>query len=242
MPSAVIALPSKTKINKCGALLQQHVDPVSGRVRAPRTDEALEAVEVVNLFRSAHSYPLTKVQMGVRSMMRTLECELPPTQRLKRFDRIVRKLSRMQNSSLARLQDVGGVRAVCSDPDEAKRVLTRLQSQWGEAIVKTTDYVANPQDTGYRAVHLIVRRDDRLIEVQIRTRRQQFWADAVESADSRRGLTLKDGTGPAEMMNYFALSGEVIYRQEYEVPLDEELVSRFQAARSAVVAAGYYRQ
>ena len=42
------------------------------------------------------------------------------------------------------------------------------------------DYVAKPKPTGYRAMHVVVQQHDRLVEIQLRTYRQNVWADEVE--------------------------------------------------------------
>lgn len=86
-------------------------------------------------------------------------------------------------------------------------------------------------------------RDERAIEVQLRTRGQQQWAEAAEAADARlgtRGVNLKDGDAPPEMLEYFQVAGELIYRREYGLPLASDLIDRFDAARGAVVQAKYY--
>ncbi|MEH3033648.1 MAG: hypothetical protein PGN07_06335 [Aeromicrobium erythreum] len=96
---------------------------------------------------------------------------------------------------------------------------------------------------GYRAQHIIVVRNGRAIEIQLRTQGQQEWADAVEAADTRwgfRGVNLKDELGPEELKEYFRVAAEMIYRREFGVPVDTALMDEFDDARDAVVAAGYY--
>lgn len=122
------------------------------------------------------------------------------SQRLKRMPRLIRKLDRKEGSKLARLEDIGGCRAVLATGQELERVHRRLKKRWAGQIVRERDYIAEPKSTGYRAVHLVVLRDERRIEVQLRTTSQQAWADAIERADARLGMTLKDGEGPAEMV------------------------------------------
>lgn len=169
-------------------------------------------------------------------------------QRLKRVPRIVRKLQRTVGSesgrtALARLEDIGGVRAILRDGGELDRVRLRLERRWGSSFRRQRDYIKNPKDIGYRAVHLVVVRDDCAIEIQLRTRGQQQWADAAEAADARhgpRGVNLKDNEAPVEMLEYFSAAGEVIYHREYGIAMSSELTRRFDAARRAVIAAGYY--
>ncbi len=239
-----ILLPSKGEINRCGEFL-------AARVRHPppllqvqsEEEEALEhAIKVVSDFRAAHQYPLTKVTMGLRSMLNSEGARIVVSQRLKRLPRIVRKLVRMDGSNLARLEDIGGCRAVLEGRDELQRVLRRLRHRWGSQVVRERDYVTDPKEMGYRAIHLVVQRDERRIEVQLRTESQQRWADAVEKADARLKLNLKDGSGPAEMVEFFTAAAEVQHGYDYDMVVPDEALARLQAAREAVIRAGYYRR
>ncbi len=236
-------LPSKNQINKCGELVRG-----AWHDGVDASDADLErALTVIEAFRAAHSYPLVKVRLGLQSMIRTEIAHEAIGQRLKRVPRIVRKLHRTSQTStgttaLARLEDIGGVRAVLADGAELDRVRSRIERNWSKDFKRDPrDYIVNPKDIGYRAVHIVVKRDDRPIEVQLRTRGQQQWADAIEAADARLGMNLKDGNGPDEMIDYFGAAGEVIYRREYGLEIPSELRARFDAARGAVVAAGHYR-
>lgn len=79
---------------------------------------------------------------------------------------------------LGRMDDIGGCRAVLSDLDELQRVRDRYAN--APVMVRIKDYISEPKDDGYRAVHVIVKYDDRRIEVQLRTRIQHEWAFTVE--------------------------------------------------------------
>ncbi len=240
-------MPSKSQINKCGELVRQCI--YEGQEVDP--DVLDNALVVIRSFREAHAYPLVKVRLGLRSMIRTERAHEAIGQRLKRVPRIVRKLQRTASSptgrtALARLEDIGGVRAVLSDGPELDRVRQRIERNWSNVFARPPrDYIANPKAEGYRAVHLVVVRDGRAIEVQLRTRGQQQWADAAESADARltaRGVRLKDGDAPVEMLEYFSAAGEMIHRREYGLDISADLARRFTDARAAVVEAGYYRR
>jgi hypothetical protein len=231
-------LPSKSQINKCGKLLKR----VEHEGYAATAAEVASAYSVLEAFRGAHAYPMLKTRMGLASFCRTVGAREAVTQRLKRTPRIVRKLHRMPAMPLANLEDVGGVRAVLKDGPELDRVLDRIRRVWGNRVARERDYIAVPKDIGYRAVHLVVERDDRAIELQLRTQGQQEWAQAVENADDRLGLNLKDGSGPPEMIEYFSAAGEVIFLVEYAREIPPALTARLGKARQAVIEAGYYTQ
>lgn len=237
--------PSKSQINRCGELVRKYVYEQSDLAPAELND----ALRVITDFRAAHAYPLVKVRLGLRSMVSTEGATEVIGQRLKRVPRIIRKLQRTVDSptgrtALARLEDIGGVRAILRNGSELDRVRRRLEKNWRKSFRRERDYIAEPKDIGYRAVHYVVVRDDRAIEVQLRTRGQQQWAEAAEAADARlghRGVNLKDSEAPEVMLEYFRAAGELIYHREYGLELPSNLEDRFQVARDAVVDAGYYR-
>lgn len=237
--------PSKSEINRCGELVRK----VRYENHPLELDELDRAIEVISWFRAQHAYPMAKVRYGLTSMIRTERAEEVISQRLKRVPRIVRKLHRTVGSAtgrtaLARLEDIGGVRAILRDGPELERVRRRVERNWKSHFKRPArDYIAEPKAIGYRAVHFVVVRDGRAIEVQLRTRGQQEWADAAESADARlsdRGVNLKDSEAPDEMLEYFSAAGEVIFRREYGQDISFELTRRFNAARKAVIDEGYY--
>ncbi len=57
-------------------------------------------------------------------------------------------------------------------------------------------------------MHLVDRNRGRLIEVQLRTPRQDEWANAVEGA-AQRFPGLKTGGGPAALREFFAAASEI---------------------------------
>jgi len=82
-----------------------------------------------------------------------------------------------------------------------------------------------PAESGYRAVHVIVVRDGRRIEIQLRMPREHEWAVAVERTGIRLGIGLKEGEGPDDLKEYFRLAGQ---------GLSSSALSRTQRRRSAL--------
>ncbi len=74
------------------------------------------------------------------------------------------------------------------------------------------DYIAQPKSSGYRALHLIVRRMGFPIEVQLRTIGQDVWANRVEETGRQAGLDLKFGAGHERLNNIFLEMAELIAR------------------------------
>ena len=68
------------------------------------------------------------------------------------------------------------------------------------------------------------------------------WANAIETADTRFGLTLKDGVGPMSMVTYFALAAKQLQAQELGHTVDRATLEAFREARELVVHEGYYKK
>lgn len=125
--------------------------------------------------------------MGLRSRVATARCaQTEVSQRLKRTPTIIAKLRRGPHMELGRMADIGGCRAVLQDLDELARVRERYE-RIPNRVVRTKDYIEKPKPDGYRAVHIYVRYDARLVEVRLRTRVQHEWAYTVETIAARLG-------------------------------------------------------
>lgn len=82
------------------------------------------------------------------------------------------------------LNDVAGVRVICSFIDDIYTITEMLTSQTDITLVKLKDYIENPKPNGYRSLHLIIEVPvffaDRMrpmrVEVQIRTIAMDYWA------------------------------------------------------------------
>ena len=167
-----------------------------------------DAFTVAWTFRAEFQRPLTKVVMGLRSFTHTEEVAAFVAQRLKRMPTILDKLTRHPMMKLSRMQDIGGCRVIVEAGryDQIDLIRARMVLRdW--KIIEEYDYVTAPKPSGYRAIHVVVRRDDRLIEIQLRTAAQHRWAETVERLGSQTGFDLKDGDGPKELLLYLERAG-----------------------------------
>lgn len=165
-----------------------------------------EECAIVGRWRQMHAPPLVWISAALR---RRLDQSI--AYRLKRMPQIVEKLARAGAMDLARMQDVGGCRVVLDTRDDvtAAEIAITARAAPHYEVVRTSDYRNEGRpDTGYRALHVIVRREGMQLEVQLRTMRQHAWAEAVERAANRTGYRLKDGDGPPEIVEYFRVASE----------------------------------
>ena len=82
------------------------------------------------------------------------------------------------------LDDVAGIRVICSFVDDIYKVADMLTNQDDIKILSKKDYIRNPKKNGYRSLHLVVEipiflsneKKPMRVEVQIRTIAMDFWA------------------------------------------------------------------
>jgi len=87
-------------------------------------------------------------------------------------------------SAKENLNDIAGVRVICSYIDDIYMIEEFLTSQEDIKLLKRTDYIQNPKPNGYRSLHLVVAvpvslyksRENVKVEIQIRTIAMDFWA------------------------------------------------------------------
>jgi ppGpp synthetase/RelA/SpoT-type nucleotidyltranferase len=188
-------------------------------------ESLIEADAVIEWWRREHAYPLTKVNAKLRHYLAP-HGRPQVTQRLKKWPTIIYKLQRHPTMRLSAMQDIGGLRAVLQDQDGVDVVAGRLRRNWKSRLVADQDYVRQPKESGYRAIHLVVAQNRRRIEIQLRTPWQDMWAQSAEEDTARLGLGLKFGLGPDDLREYYRLMAEVVAAREQGMLADEGVVAR----------------
>lgn len=87
-------------------------------------------------------------------------------------------------SARTNLDDIAGVRVICSYIDDTRMIADLLTSQDDITLLRKADYINNPKPNGYRSLHLVVTvpvfllksTEHVKVEVQIRTIAMDFWA------------------------------------------------------------------
>ena len=142
-------------------------------------------------YRDTFEEPLREVSETIA----TFVDDAPIHSRLKRFETVVEKLRR-STSDLSRLEDIAGCRVVLPTMVEQRQVFDRIRATW--EVVRERDYQATPRD-GYRALHIVVRVQDRPVEIQVRTALEDLWANASEALAANIDPDIKYGGGPPEV-------------------------------------------
>lgn len=137
--------------------------------------------------------------------------------RLKSTSSILEKMRRQKvpmnlESLEENVNDVAGVRVICSYIDDIYKIAESLLKQDDITLISRKDYIAQPKENGYRSLHLVVQvpvffseqKRSMKVEVQIRTIAMDFWA---------------------------SLEHQLKYKQD--IPDQEEIVKRLKACAEA---------
>ena len=111
------------------------------------------------------------------------------TSRIKKPVSIAEKLRRMGcpltlKSVSENLNDIAGIRVICSFIDDIYMVAELLARQDDITVVRVKDYIQKPKPNGYRSYHMIVEvpvffsdgKRPMRVEIQLRTVAMDFWA------------------------------------------------------------------
>lgn len=234
----------------CDELNKSQVKKAGRNIRKGIGD--LEAAKkVIQNFRAAHAIPMTSIELLVSEHLKMLGIRKDAilVTRLKRLPTIISKLTRpsldgglSQNAiDITRMQDIGGCRVIVQN----KADLLKLNQSLDEADtfheVKTTEYLQQARDTGYRGIHKIFNYKNKVlndpnrnlrIELQIRTHKQNVWATGVEVIDILKQTTLKTEPLSAcpKWKQFFVLLSEYIAIIDGFVPKEQvskELAERY---------------
>jgi ppGpp synthetase/RelA/SpoT-type nucleotidyltranferase len=165
------------------------VDHLGDRLRSAETIEP-EDLAVLQELRRQFDTALASAQERITALLP----DARPTSRLKTVQTLVAKLKRQRTMNLSQVQDVAGLRIV-KDMDLAE------QDEMGADIAalfdksRIVDRRATPS-FGYRALHVVVWIDGRLVEVQLRTSLQDRWAQIVERLADYWGRQIRYGDPP----------------------------------------------
>ena len=200
-------LPSKGRINAVG-------EKIVGEPLSYSLLYSLQCYRLLRLFSlGGHLRSVTQFAGVYNSLI---------SARLKRIPSIIRKLRRSPKSRLSRIADIIGIRVVCGSLSETYRFMECISNL--DTFSKKNDYLHSPQETGYRAFHLILRKEEKVphnkvpfvfdVEIQVRSYLQHLWALTSESF----GEQVKEGGGSPQKRNYLLALSECIREIEEENP------------------------
>ena len=119
------------------------------------------------------------------------------------------------------LNDVAGIRVICSFPEDVYMLADALTKQDDIVLVQKKDYIKNPKPNGYRSLHLIVSvpiflaHEKRMmkVEIQLRTIAMDFWASLEHQLRYKKDVVFTKQMAD-ELYNCAELSAELDLRMD----------------------------
>lgn len=203
--------------------------------RYSRLSEAV--LETIDAFRSWHLFTLRVLQRVLEKVFHEQSGvdpgTAPITSRLKTSTAIVAKLQR-GTGSLPTMQDIAGARIVVPDLSSQDAATAVVRGIFDSDEISLKDSREDGDEHGYRAIHVVARMDGRIVEVQIRTRWQDRWAQVVEGIDAGVGKALKEqfdadpsevfdlkhGVGPDDLRTWLLAVSAEFRKADLGVPFE----------------------
>lgn len=166
-------------------------------------DQTVQLKELLMLYNSAIREVTTKLEilneeLSVRNERNPIEFI---TSRVKSPSSIIGKLQRKELSISLKnvaeyINDVAGVRVICSFIDDIYEIANMLIKQDDIKLLEVKDYIQNPKANGYRSLHLIIQvpvflseeKKEMKVEIQIRTMAMDFWASLEHDLKYKRDI------------------------------------------------------
>lgn len=175
---------------------------------------AQEALQKINNFQSVMMMYNCAIK-EVRTKFEVLNDELSASSnrnpiemiksRVKKPESIVNKLLRRNlpvdiGSIMENLNDVAGVRVICSFINDIYKIAQMFSGQDDITVLEVKDYIQNPKPNGYRSYHMIVEvpvffssvKQNIKVEVQLRTIAMDFWASLEHTMKYKKDVQNAD--------------------------------------------------
>lgn len=149
--------------------------------------------------------------------------------RIKSPESILEKLRRknlpLSLASVQRLNDIAGVRVICSFVEDIYMLADCLISQDDVTLIETRDYIKHPKKNGYRSLHLIIEtpiflhdeKRNMRVEVQLRTIAMETWANLEHKLRYKKNLDEKTQADISEKLLKCASICETLDTQMQDV-------------------------
>ena len=121
------------------------------------------------------------------------------------------------------IQDIAGVRVICSFQDDIYLLADCLLRQDDITLIRKKDYIKNPKASGYRSLHLIVEvpiflqneKRSMKVEVQLRTIAMDFWASLEHKLRYKKNIPPQEAELLAkELMDCACISSSLDLRMQ----------------------------
>ncbi len=205
--------------------MQELLGPGIGKISLERMQELNK---LMSYYRCAMMEVVTK--FNVLNEQFSLQFDRNPItgikSRLKTLPSILEKLERRGHpftleSIEENLNDVAGVRVICSFREDVRMLSEALMQQDDIILLERKDYIRNPKPNGYRSLHMIVsvpiflahEKKYMRVEIQLRTLAMDFWATLEHQLRYKKDFDLADSM-ERELFTCAHLSAELDERMD----------------------------
>lgn len=125
------------------------------------------------------------------------------------LDKLTRKGYPLTVESIEKnINDVAGVRVICTFPSDIYLLADALEKQDDVRILRRKDYIETPKDNGYRSLHLLIevpiflhdQKRSVKAEVQLRTISMDWWASLEHQIRYKKDFSVSEEIGH-ELLN-----------------------------------------
>ncbi len=149
---------------------------------------------------------------GIESPIESIKSRIKTPKSI--FDKLKRKGLPLTVESITKnLNDVAGVRIICSFVEDIYSIAEMLVAQDDIKLILYKDYIKRPKENGYRSLHLVVevpvffsdQKKPMRVEIQIRTIAMDFWASLEHQ------IHYKKVDGDSDMVQELKECADVIF-------------------------------
>lgn len=154
--------------------------------------------EMLQYLRLSYKEPMSIIFNSIKSIAHKVDSNCVCTYRIKRIESIISKLARFPKMQVNRAEDIAGCRCILSSETDVYKLYNKIKKKQDklpfEIKGKINDYIKSPKESGYKSIHLnvVLKNDNRRVEIQLRSIEQHNWATLVEITDLLYGLKLKE--------------------------------------------------
>jgi len=166
---------SKTQVRKIG-----------DKIRKDNSNVSEETLIGLQKYRTSFKNTLSDIFTDITQESKRVFTDSITSYRIKRIDSIIRKLSRIDKMELDRMWDIAGCRCIFKNEKHINKLKKYIEKKYYIIETQTRNYYSNPSETGYKSLHLYIRKskdDPFTIEVQLRRVNDHNWATLVEITD-----------------------------------------------------------
>lgn len=160
--------------------------------------------------------------------------------RLKRTESVMEKMMRRgypfsMESIQKNVNDIAGVRVICSYVDDIYAIADALLAQDDVTLISRKDYIKEPKANGYRSLHLLVSipvflsesKKNVKVEVQIRTIAMDYWASLEHQMKYKKDIPDSERVSRElrEVADRMAETDEKMLKLRRDIELAEDVKS-----------------